>query len=83
MADKEKMRKLIEDCQRDFAEYISPESGITEHQVLHRLMARLDGQQAKEALGDDWKSWWPDDGWWLDDDGDNKGSPSPQDRAMA
>ncbi|MDK1386395.1 hypothetical protein QN224_13345 [Sinorhizobium sp. 8-89] len=78
MADKEKMKKLIWDCQKDIAEYLPPESGITEHQLLQRLMTRLDGQQAKEALGDDWKGWWPGD----DDNGDG-GSPSPQDREMA
>ncbi|MDW9583913.1 hypothetical protein GOB17_30530 [Sinorhizobium meliloti] len=43
------------------------------------LIARLDGRQAKEALGDDWKGWWPDDNGG-DDDG---GSPAPQAREMA
>ncbi|AFL52515.1 hypothetical protein USDA257_c39710 [Sinorhizobium fredii USDA 257] len=31
MADKEKMRRLIEDCQRDIAEYPPTESGISKH----------------------------------------------------
>ncbi|MBB4185810.1 hypothetical protein GGE07_002460 [Sinorhizobium terangae] len=78
MADALKMKKLIWDCQKDIAAYLPPESGITEHQLLQRLMTRLDGQQAKEALGDDWQGWWPGD----DDDGDD-GGPSPQDREMA
>ncbi|MDX0775295.1 hypothetical protein GOD44_12555 [Sinorhizobium medicae] len=34
--------------------------------------ARLDGRQAKEALGDDWQGWWPDD-----DDGGADDSPLP------
>lgn len=78
MADALKMKKLIEDCQRDIAEYLPSESGVTEHQLLQRLMFRLDGPQAKDALGDDWKGWWPDD-----EGGDDGGSPAPQDREMA
>ncbi|MDW9598178.1 hypothetical protein GOA86_07240 [Sinorhizobium meliloti] len=31
MADKEKMKQLIWDCQKDIAEYLPPESGISEH----------------------------------------------------
>ncbi|APG93114.1 hypothetical protein [Sinorhizobium americanum] len=79
MADPQKMKKLIEDCQRDIAAFLPPESGITEHQLLQRLLTRLDGQQAKDALGDDWQGWWPDEG----DDGDGGGdrplakSPEP------
>ncbi|MDW9537114.1 hypothetical protein GOB07_13695 [Sinorhizobium meliloti] len=48
-------------------------SGITEHELLQILIARLDGRQAKEALGDDWQGWWPDD-----DDGGGDDSPLPQ-----
>jgi hypothetical protein len=64
---------LVWDCQKDIA-YPPPDSGISEHELVKMLIARLDGRQAKEALGDDWKGWWPDD------DG---GSPAPQDREMA
>ncbi|UDU18804.1 hypothetical protein [Sinorhizobium meliloti] len=73
MADALKMKKLIWDCQKDIAEYLPDESGITEHQLLQRLMTLLDGQQAKEALGDDWQGWWPDD-----EDGGDGGRPLPQ-----
>ncbi|MDX0320334.1 hypothetical protein GOC38_22345 [Sinorhizobium meliloti] len=48
-------------------------SGITEHELLQSLIARLDGSQAKEALGDDWQGWWPDD-----EDGGGEDSPLPQ-----
>ncbi|MCO5962389.1 hypothetical protein [Sinorhizobium meliloti] len=71
MADKEKMKQLIWDCQKDIAAYLPPESGISEHELLQSLTARL-GSQAKEALGDDWQGWWPDD-----DDGGGDDSPLP------
>jgi hypothetical protein len=61
MADAQKMKKLIEDCQREIAAFLPPESGITEHQLLQRLMTRLDGCQARDALGDDWQGWWGDE----------------------
>jgi len=38
------MRKLIQDCQRDIAAYLRPESGISERQLLQQLASRLDGQ---------------------------------------
>ncbi len=37
------------------------------------LIARLYGSQAKEALGDDWRGWWPDD-----DDGGGDDRPLPE-----
>jgi hypothetical protein len=49
MADKEKMKQLIWDCQKDIATYLPPESGISEHELLQTLIARLDGSQAREA----------------------------------
>lgn len=52
---------------------LPPLSGITEHELLQSLIARLDGSQAKEALGDDWQGWWPDD-----EDGGGEDSPLPQ-----
>ena len=48
----DKMRKLIKDCQKDLAEYLPPDSGITEKQIINRLLGRLDGPQAREALGE-------------------------------
>jgi hypothetical protein len=66
MADKDRMKQLIWDCQKGISASLPPESGISEHQLLQRLMTRLDGLQAKDALGDDWQGWWPKD----DDDGD-------------
>lgn len=77
MADALKMKQLIWDCQKDIAEYLPDESGITEHQLLQRLLTRLDGQQAKDALGDNWQGWWPDD------DGGGGDGPAPQDHEMA
>lgn len=43
------MKQLIWDCQKDIAAYHPPESGISEHELVKMLMARLDGRQAKEA----------------------------------
>ncbi|WEX91454.1 hypothetical protein PZN02_006239 (plasmid) [Sinorhizobium garamanticum] len=45
MADFAKMKRLIRDCQKDIAEYLPPESDITEHQVVQRLINRLEGPQ--------------------------------------
>ncbi|AEH83215.1 hypothetical protein [Sinorhizobium meliloti] len=78
MAGKEKMKQLIWDCQKDIAADPPPESGISEHGLLQMLIARLHGRQAKEALGDDWQGWGPDD-----DGGGDGGSPVRQDREMA
>ncbi|MCA1408521.1 hypothetical protein I6F26_30185 [Ensifer sp. IC3342] len=61
MADANKMKTLIEDCQRDIAAYLPPDSAIAPEELLNRLIARLDGRQAKEALNDDWQSCWPND----------------------
>ncbi|YCI06356.1 hypothetical protein M1D34_30610 (plasmid) [Ensifer sp. D2-11] len=73
MADALKMKQLIWDCQKDIAAYLPPASGISEHELVKMLIARLDGRQAKEALGDDWKGWWPDE-----HDGGGDDSPLPQ-----
>lgn len=48
MADAQKMKKLIEDCERDIAACLHPESGIPETHLLQQLLSRLDGQQAKK-----------------------------------
>ncbi|MEY9328220.1 hypothetical protein [Sinorhizobium fredii] len=74
MADAARMMKLIEDCQQDIAAYLPKESYITEHELLQKLITRLDGRQAREALGDDWRRWWPDDD--PDDGGDAGASRS-------
>ncbi|RVK24037.1 hypothetical protein [Sinorhizobium meliloti] len=75
MADKQKMKQLIWDCQKDIAVCLPDGSGITEHELLQTLISRLDGRQAKEALGDDWQGWWPDD-----DDGGGDDRPLPSSR---
>ena len=52
----EKMRKLIEDCRRDLWEYLSSDRGISDREIIIALLNRLDGPQAKDALGeDDWR----------------------------
>ena len=43
MADAQKMKKLTWDCQKDIAEYLPDESGISEHQLLPMLIALLGG----------------------------------------
>ncbi|AAK64894.1 hypothetical protein CDO30_20565 (plasmid) [Sinorhizobium meliloti] len=70
----EKMRKLIQDYQRDIAAYLAPESGISERQLLQQLASRLDGQQAQDALGNGWQGWLPDD---EDPAAADDGSPAP------
>ncbi|MCA1371754.1 hypothetical protein I6F15_31350 [Bradyrhizobium sp. BRP14] len=76
MADKAKMQKLIEDCQMEIAAYLPPESGITDYELLQRLIACLDGRQAKDALGEDWQGW-PEDWRPEDDDDGDGGNDSP------
>ncbi|MCA1492485.1 hypothetical protein [Sinorhizobium alkalisoli] len=49
----QKIRKLVEDCRRDLSEYLSPESGISDREIVIALLYRLDGPQAKDALGED------------------------------
>ncbi|MQV98069.1 hypothetical protein GHK46_12080 [Sinorhizobium medicae] len=73
MADKEKMKQLIWNSQKDIAAYLPPESSISEHELLQKLNARPGGRQAKEVLDDGWQGRWPDDD---DIGGDNR--PLPQ-----
>ncbi|OAP40119.1 hypothetical protein AU381_11340 [Sinorhizobium glycinis] len=54
----EKMRKLIEDCRRDLWDYLSSDSGISDREIIITLLNRLDGPQAKDALGED-SDWRP------------------------
>ncbi|WP_051000113.1 hypothetical protein [Sinorhizobium fredii] len=49
----EKMRKLVEDCRRDLSDYLSPDSGISDREMVIALLNRLDGPQAIDALGED------------------------------
>ncbi|MDW9428372.1 hypothetical protein GOB27_14145 [Sinorhizobium meliloti] len=65
----EKIRKLIEDLQRDFCVYLAPASAISEHQLPEQLLSSLDRQQAKEALGPDQQGGTPDDDDRAGDDG--------------
>lgn len=46
----EALRALVIDCQRDLTEYIVPDSGISDFDVVNRLLGRLDGPQARAAL---------------------------------
>ncbi|MEY9559263.1 hypothetical protein [Sinorhizobium fredii] len=54
----EKMRKLIEDCQRDLWEYLSSDSGISDREMIIALLFRLDGPQARDALSEE-SEWRP------------------------
>lgn len=51
----EKIRKLIEDCRKDLADYLSPDSGISDREMVIALLYRLDGPQAMDALGEDFE----------------------------
>lgn len=50
MGQHEKLRRLVMDCQKDLAQYLPPDSGVTKDEIISRLLARLDGTQAREAL---------------------------------
>ena len=50
VARAEKMRALIVNCLNDLAEWIVPDSGISDHEILGRLLGRLDGPEARSAL---------------------------------
>jgi hypothetical protein len=49
-AENEALRKLVRDCQDDLARWIVPDSGITDDDVINKLLDRLDGPQARAAL---------------------------------
>lgn len=50
MSQTQKLIRLVKDCQKDLAQYLPPDSCVTKDQVISRLLARLDGPQAREAL---------------------------------
>lgn len=70
----EKIRKLIEDLQRDIGAHLPPASGISEHQLPQQLSSSLDRQQGKEAMRPDQQDGRPDDD---DPAGDDDISPEP------
>ncbi|MDW9634978.1 hypothetical protein GYB73_03110 [Sinorhizobium meliloti] len=77
MGGKEKMKQLIWDCQKEIAADRPPESGISEHELLQMLIARLHDARRR-------KRWVMIEGWGPDDDGGgDRGSPVRQDREMA
>lgn len=45
------LRQLVLDCQADLAAYLPPDSGIGAYDVVNTLLGRLDGPQARAALG--------------------------------
>ncbi|MEY9560161.1 hypothetical protein [Sinorhizobium fredii] len=51
--DAEKMIKLIGGCRRDLSNCTSPDSGISDREIVLALLYRLDGRQAKDAIGQD------------------------------
>jgi len=53
MSQIEKLVRLVKDCQQDLAQYLPPDAGVTKDQIISRLMARLDGPQAREALNEE------------------------------
>lgn len=51
VADKEKMKKLIWDSQEDIAEYLPPESGVSDRELLQKLITRLRLPSIEASLG--------------------------------
>lgn len=45
-----KLEQLVRDCQRDLGIYLVPDSGVTDRQVINKLLSRLDGPQAREVF---------------------------------
>lgn len=52
------MRALIEDCRRNLLVYLSPDSGISDREMVIALLNRLEGAQARDALGEEF-GWSP------------------------
>ena len=50
MSQTQKLIRLVKDCQQDLAQYLPHDSVITKDEIISRLLARLDGPQAREAL---------------------------------
>jgi hypothetical protein len=46
------LEALVWDCRRDLADWLPPDSGVPDREVLRRLLARLDGPQARQAMGE-------------------------------
>ena len=53
----DKMRRLIEDCRRDLHDYLEPDCGISDREIIIALLYRLDGPQARDALGEELDRW--------------------------
>lgn len=47
------LKELVRDCQNDLAAYLPPDSGISKREVISKLLSRLDGPQARKAMGAD------------------------------
>lgn len=45
------LEELVRDCQNDLAAYLPPDSGISKREVISKLLSRLDGPQARKAMG--------------------------------
>lgn len=50
MSQENKLAKVITDAQDILATYIVPDSGISDHECINRLLGLLDGPQTREAL---------------------------------
>lgn len=46
------LEALVRDCQHDLAAWMPPDSGVSDRDVIRRLLMRLDGPQARKAMGD-------------------------------
>jgi hypothetical protein len=46
------LRCLVRDCQNDIAAWMPPDSGLSDQEVIRKLLVRLDGPQGREAMGD-------------------------------
>lgn len=47
----ERLAALVRACQRDLAACLPPDAGITDREVISALLGRLDGPEARDALG--------------------------------
>ncbi len=60
-ADKQKMKRLIWDCQKDIAAYVTPQMRNCGGRAAPDANLPARRWSGEEGVGDDWHGWWPDD----------------------
>lgn len=71
-ADKQKMKRLTWDCQKDVAAYVTPQMRNCGGRAAPDANLPARRWSGEEGVGGDWHGWWPDD-----NDGDDATAEPP------